>query len=68
MKKEGYSNWIFPLIESPFKAFVEHWSKEKDKAKSKGVINSLTGQLKYTNYFSKYQGGRHFLNYNVKMC
>ena len=51
MKKEGYSNWIFPLIESPFKAFVEHWSKEKDKAKSKGVINSLTGQLKYTNYY-----------------
>lgn len=52
MKREGYSNFIFPIDKNnPFKGFVERWSKEPNKAKAKGIINSLTGQLKYTNYY-----------------
>lgn len=49
---EGYSNWIFPILnDNPFQKFIERWSKEKDVQKSKGIINSLSGVLKHTNYY-----------------
>ena len=52
MIRSGQSDHIFPVLpESPFKRFIERWSKEKDTAKGKRIINSLSGVLKYTNFF-----------------
>ena len=58
-KFSGFSLYIFPLMESPFKRFVENWynkkanslpgSKEKNKAK--GVLNYSVGQLQNVNPF-----------------
>lgn len=52
---KGFSLWIFPLMESPFKKFVEHWYSKKlnpeTKSKAKGVLNYCVGYLKRVNPF-----------------
>lgn len=52
---EGFSMYVFPLMESPFKKFVETWyNKKKDpktKMKAKGVLNFSVGYLQKTNPF-----------------
>lgn len=54
-KFSGYSLYIFPLIESPFKKFVEVWYKKKlnpaTKAKAKNVLNYAVGYLQKVNPF-----------------
>ena len=53
-----YSNWVFPLMESPFKRFVERWFKAKseaktkeEKAKAKCMLNFSVGYLQKVNPF-----------------
>ena len=52
---KGYSLYTFPLIESPFKKFVETWYNKKlnpdTKNKAKGVLNSSIGYLQKVNPF-----------------
>lgn len=50
---KGYSLWIFPLMKSPFKRFVDHWYKEKTKKniKAKEVLNYPVGYMQKTNPF-----------------
>lgn len=58
-KFSGYSLYVFPLMESPFKRFVETWYKRKseakpnskEKIKAKGVLNFAVGQMQNTNPF-----------------
>ena len=58
-KYEGFSLYIFPLMESPFKRFVERWYNKKvsslpgsfEKLKAKGVLNFAVGQLQNVNPF-----------------
>lgn len=53
--RSGYSSFIFPAMESPFKAFVENWYKKKQnpetRAKAKGVLNYSIGYLQRVNVF-----------------
>ena len=53
-----FSLWIFPLMESPFKRFVETWYKRKvnskddnERIKAKGILNYCIGYLQRTNPF-----------------
>ena len=54
---EGFSQYIFPLMESPFKKFVEVWfgekskKKGKEKTKAKNVLVYSVGYLQLTNPF-----------------
>lgn len=56
---KGFSFYVFPLMESPFKRFVEKWYDKKcnalpgspEKAKAKGVLNFSVGQLQNVNPF-----------------
>lgn len=56
---QGYSQYIFPLMESPFKQFVKNWYDNKKKAepdsiekiKAKGVLNYSIGYLQKYNPF-----------------
>lgn len=52
---KGYSLYIFPLMESPFKRFVENWYNkklvDKTKHKAKGVLNYSVGYLQRVNPF-----------------
>ena len=55
---EGWSLWVFPLMESPFKKFVNRWYEEKknaktkqQKAKAKGMLNYSVGYLQRVNPF-----------------
>lgn len=58
-KFEGFSLYIFPLMDSPFERFVEKWYSKKvnslpgskDKVKAKGVLNYSVGQLQNVNPF-----------------
>lgn len=58
-KFSGFSLYVFPLMESPFKKFVENWYNKKcsalpgsyEKNKAKGVLNMSVGQLQNTNPF-----------------
>lgn len=58
-KYSGFSLYIFPLMESPFKNFVKTWYDKKanslpgskEKAKAKGVLNMSVGQLQNINPF-----------------
>lgn len=54
-KYKGHSDYVFPLMESPFKKFVENWYKKKKKSdtkmKAKGVLNFSVGYLQKTNPF-----------------
>lgn len=58
-KYSGFSLYIFPLMESPFKRFVEHWYNikatapkgSKLKAKAKGILNYSVGYLQKVNPF-----------------
>lgn len=48
---EGFSLYVFPLMESPFKRFVDNWYKKKlngDK-KAKGVLTYSVGYLQKVN-------------------
>ena len=53
----GYSEYIFPLMPSPFVKFVEHWynikktSRGNKKAKAKNVLNYSVGYLQLVNPF-----------------
>lgn len=55
----GWAQYIFPLMESPFKRFVEKWydlknnapKGSKERAKAKGVLNFSVGQLQNVNPF-----------------
>ena len=54
----GYAQFIFPVIESPFKEFVEHWyeikkhpSSQEEKLKAKCVLNYSIGYLQNINPF-----------------
>ena len=57
--KQGYASVVFPLLESPFKRFVQVWYDRKRKAKSgspehakaKSVINYVVGYLQRINPF-----------------
>lgn len=53
--RSGYSSFIFPAMDSPFKAFVENWYKKKQnpetRAKAKGVLNFSVGYLQRVNVF-----------------
>ena len=53
-----FSLWIFPLMESPFKRFVDTWYKrklnskdEREKLRAKGILNYCIGYLQKTNPF-----------------
>lgn len=52
---KGHSDYVFPLMESPFKKFVENWYKKKKKAdtkmKAKGVLNYSVGYIQKKNPF-----------------
>lgn len=58
-QESGFSFYIFPIMESPFKGFVDHWygikknskkgSKERQKAKE--VLNFSVGYLQRVNPF-----------------
>lgn len=58
-KFKGFSLYIFPLMESPFKQFVEKWYNKKcnslpgskERIKAKGVLNFAVGQLQNVNPF-----------------
>lgn len=54
-KFTGFSLWIFPEIESPFKKFVKTWYKRKQnkesKEKAKQVLNYSVGYLRKVNPF-----------------
>lgn len=58
-KYEGFSQYIFPLMDSPFKRFVENWYNKKcnalpgssQKTKAKGVLNYSVGYLQKKNPF-----------------
>ena len=58
-KYKGFSLYIFPLMESPFKRFVEIWYSKKinsepgssERIKAKGVLNFSIGQLQNINPF-----------------
>lgn len=58
-KYSGYSLYIFPLMESPFKKFVETWYNKKissipgsrEHSKAKGVLNYSVGQMQSVNPF-----------------
>lgn len=58
-KYKGFSLYVFPLMESPFKRFVEVWYNKKassipgssERAKAKGVLNFSVGQLQNINPF-----------------
>lgn len=51
----GYSLYVFPIMESPFKKFVEVWYQRKldpkKKRKAKGVLNYSVGYLQRVNPF-----------------
>lgn len=49
----GFCLWVFPLMESPFKRFIEHWYEEKKNGnpKAKGVLNYSVGYLQKVNPF-----------------
>ena len=54
----GRADFVFPLIESPFKRFVEKWynkkrlaQDKKEKCKAKGVLNYSIGYLQKYNPF-----------------
>ena len=59
MVHEGeYATWIFPLIESPLRRFVQHWYDKKknaktpeDKFKAKNMLTYYVGYLQYVNPF-----------------
>lgn len=59
LKESGFAMYIFPLMESPFKTFVERWYAKKEKsasgsaerAKAKGVLNYSVGYLQRVNPF-----------------
>lgn len=56
---QGYADVVFPLVESPFKRFVQVWYDRKRKAKSgsperakaKSVLNNSIGYLQRINPF-----------------
>lgn len=54
-KFSGYSMWIFPLMDSPFKDFVDTWYGRKLnpelKDKAKNVLNFCVGYLQRVNPF-----------------
>lgn len=54
-KFKGHSFWVFPLMPSPFKKFVERWYQRKldlkTKNKAKGVLNYSVGYLQKVNPF-----------------
>lgn len=54
-KRNGYSLYVFPLMKSPFKRFVEVWYDKKlnadTKLKAKGVLNYSVGYLQRVNPF-----------------
>lgn len=58
-KFKGFSLYVFPLMESPFKKFVETWYDKKcnslpgspERVKAKGVLNFSVGQLQNVNPF-----------------
>lgn len=66
-KFSGFSMWIFPLIESPFKRFVEVWYNKKlnpdTKKKAKGVLNYSVGYLQKVNPFLRATIIGHCNNY-----
>lgn len=56
--RKGMAQFVFPLIESPFKKFVKVWYNKKknakseaEKAKAKGVLNYSIGYLQRINPF-----------------
>ena len=53
--RAGYSSFIFPAMDSPFKAFVKTWYEKKKnpetRAKAKGVLNYSVGYLQRVNVF-----------------
>lgn len=59
MVHEGrLATWVFPLIDSPLKRFVEHWYDKKknaktpeDKFKAKNMLTYYVGYLQYVNPF-----------------
>lgn len=52
-KFKGFSFFIFPLMKSPFKRFVEHWYSEKKSGnvRAKGMLNFSVGYLQRVNPF-----------------
>lgn len=56
---KGFSLYVFPLMPSPFKRFIEVWYNKKtdslpgsaERAKAKGVLNYSVGQLQNVNPF-----------------
>lgn len=58
-KFSGFALWTFPLMESPFKRFVNNWYKKKsesppgskERQKAKDVLNMSVGQLQNVNPF-----------------
>lgn len=48
IKREGYSLYVFKLIESPFKHFVEHYYKLKQKAKTKSERRKAKEYLNFS--------------------
>lgn len=58
-KYKGFSLYVFPLMESPFKKFIEVWyNKKKNSApgsderdKAKGILNFSVGYLQKVNPF-----------------
>lgn len=53
-----FAYWVFPLMESPYKKFVEVWynrkknaTTAKEKAKAKSVLNYYVGMLQKHNCF-----------------
>ena len=72
--KGHYSQWIFPLMPSPFKKFVEVWyakkknaKTEEDKVKAKETLNESVGYLQRTNPFLRatiiYWANEHIKQY-----
>lgn len=54
----GFAYWVFPLMESPYKKFVETWyskkknaKNKKEKTKAKAVLNYYVGMLQRHNCF-----------------
>lgn len=54
----GFAYWVFPLMESPYKKFVEKWYQKKkdakdkkEKTKAKAVMNYYVGMLQKYNCF-----------------
>lgn len=54
---EGFALFTFPLMDSPYKRFVDRWYKEKKKGnpKAKNVLNFSIGYLQLVNPFLRAQ-------------